>query len=283
MLLNFRIKIADIVDKETTMNKGILCGIFSLLVLFGVNTAVQANDYRDFIFELNSESTGAVITGYVGTTKEVSIPSTIQGVPVISIGRPWPASTPPNPESVFESAPVAVVSVVVPEGVVTIGRSAFARARSLVRVTLPKSLRQIEAYAFAACWSLKSIEVPPSVTIIDSWAFAGCDSLTSVSIPGVTMISHNAFNGCRNLFELKDTGFVKTIADSAFKGCSILQRIQFPNAVNIETRAFADCSNLEFVSLPEQLSVSDDTFIGCRNLALSTQVILRRSGYRGRF
>ena len=84
-------------------------------------------------------------------------------------------------------------SYIVPEGVTTIGDSAFYNCITLTSITLPNGVKAIEDYAFDGCDGLTSIVIPDGVTTIGDWAFGSCDSLESITIPeSVTTISGNA-------------------------------------------------------------------------------------------
>ena len=76
-----------------------------------------------------------------------------------------------------------IVAAVVPEGVTTIGASAFDLCSSLDSVTIPEGVTTIGAYAFRGCTSLTSLTIPEGVTTIGDAAFRGCTSLASVTIP----------------------------------------------------------------------------------------------------
>ncbi len=65
----------------------------------------------------------------------------------------------------------------VPQGVESIGDSAFSGCKSLTSVTIPGSVTSI-GNAFNGCVWLKSVTIPDSVTSIGDEAFSGCDSLT---------------------------------------------------------------------------------------------------------
>ena len=73
--------------------------------------------------------------------------------------------------------------VVVPEGVASIGRSAFDGCEKLTGVTLPESLESIEEMAFYLCTGLRSIVLPGRVTRIGPGAFLRCGQLTNVTLP----------------------------------------------------------------------------------------------------
>ena len=93
-----------------------------------------------------------------------------------------------------------IKTLVVNEGVTTIGKNAFGRLGALTSVSLPNSLTSIGEKAFDSCYDLTSLEIPPSVTEIKKSAFNYCSGLTSIDIPAsVTSIETLAFNDCFSL------------------------------------------------------------------------------------
>ena len=101
---------------------------------------------------------------------------------------------------------------------------AFYECSSLNSVIIPDGITSIGEYAFYNCSSLTNIAIPDGVTRIGKCAFCDCSSLNSVVIPdGVTSIGESAFNGCESLTDIVIPNSVTSIGDGAFWRCD------FPN------------------------------------------------------
>ena len=113
----------------------------------------------------------------------------------------------------------------IPQGIQSIGDSAFAGCKNLTSISIPDSVTSIGNLAFYWCSSLKEITIPDSVTSIGDGAFVLCSSLKEITIPdSVTSIGEMAFYRCSSLKEITIPDSVTSIGDLAFYMCSSLQK-----------------------------------------------------------
>ena len=93
-----------------------------------------------------------------------------------------------------------IESVVIEDGVTSIGNYAFFSCASLKNITLPNSVTSIGDHAFDNCRSLNNITLLDGVTSIGDGAFLSCKSLISITLPNsVTSIGVYAFSECNSL------------------------------------------------------------------------------------
>ena len=110
-------------------------------------------------------------------------------------------------------------TAVIPDGVVTIGASAFYWEVMIKKIVIPDSVKKIERNAFARS-NIETIVIPDSVTELGIGVFSRCSKLRSAVIgKGVTVLPGSAFYKDQHLkwVELPDT--LKEIQDDAFDGC----------------------------------------------------------------
>ncbi len=166
------------------------------------------SDYR-YKLESNDEVT---ITGYTGKESNIIIPSEIAGKKVTKIGE-----SAFNGEENDDSTGASLRSVVLPEGVYSIGDAAFSNCILLESITIPKGLISIGSNAFENCVRLESINLPNSITSIGTEAFVYCIKLKSITIPkGVACIQDNTFMECFKLQSIKIPKSVKEIQSYVF-------------------------------------------------------------------
>ncbi|HKW30193.1 MAG TPA: leucine-rich repeat protein [Verrucomicrobiae bacterium] len=133
------------------------------------NVEVEAfTSSNNFIYIITNGT--ITITGYTGTDSAVTIPGTINGLPVTSIGN-----------YAFENE-TSVTSVTIPGSVTSIGSYAFLGS-GLTSVTIGGSVTNIGVAAFGYCSSLTNVTIPGSVTSIGGIAFI-LDPLTRIYFLG---------------------------------------------------------------------------------------------------
>ena len=233
------------------MAKKLMMMVAAVVVAFGAWAETETVGAYTWTYSINGDTAEIRVIGVVNPsaaispkpTGAVTIPSTLGGKPVTSIGS-----------YAFEGCS-GLTSVTIPDSVTSIEYYAFRDCSGLTSVTIGNSVTSIGNYAFEGCSGLMSISVgagnlnyrsvngllltkdgktliqgvngdvviPNSVTNIGSCAFAGCSGLTSVTIPdGVTSIGDYAFYGCSGLTNVTIPDSVTSLPSSAFEVCERL-------------------------------------------------------------
>ena len=168
----------DAIDKECK----IICEKGSKAEKYAKDNGLDYN-YSDGDYIYKELADGNVeITGYTGKASALSIPSTLGGKKVTTIGV-----------RAFQNC-TSIKSVTIPDSVTSIAIYAFQNCSGLTSITIPNGVKTIEVSTFQNCTGLTSVTIPKSVTEIEPQAFLNCDSLKTVTIPSsVVKISDNAF------------------------------------------------------------------------------------------
>ena len=160
--------------------------------------------------------------------------------------------------------------------VTSIGDNAFYGCSGLTAVTIPASVTSIGDYTFFKCENLTSVTIPSNVTSIGDYAFYYCSSLTSVTIPSsVTTIGEGAFEGCSKIW--KDENGVQYESEAKVVLIDVPESMSgafvIPNTVRfIHSSAFYRCSSLTSVTIPSSVtSIGDYAFGGCSMLWKDTK------------
>ena len=165
--------------------------------------------------------------------------------------------------------------VVIPDGVETIGESAFSGFGDLTSVQIPGTVASIGSSAFANCRALTQVLLPSSLKSIGANAFNLCDSLVGIEIPdSVTEIGAGAFEWCGELKYARIGAGVESIGDNAFRLCTnLVEDVTIPNSVTmLGQTAFGSCTSLRNASLPfslKQFQAAYNFFDACQGLTVS--------------
>lgn len=163
-------------------------------------------------------------------------------------------------------------SLVIPDGVTSIGEDAFAGCESLKSLVIPASVVNIKGDPFY-CWTGKLRCLSPYFIYEDNVLFDRDKSTiisfrdikaTSYTIPdSVTRIGEGAFQGCSSLGSLVVPGSVTSIWDYAFEGCESLKNLVIPeNITSIEKGVFQGCSSLTDIVIPNRVtSIGEGAFL----------------------
>ena len=99
-----------------------------------------------------------------------------------------------------------VTEIVIPQGVTTIGETAFEDCFNLSVIELPDTLTTIEGGAFWQC-NLKEIYLPDSIATIGDSAFFNNQELRYIKLPkNLKKIDVLTFSGCSSLTEIRLIG-----------------------------------------------------------------------------
>lgn len=154
------------------------------------------------------------ITGYIGVSTDVVIPSAIGDIPVTSIGQ-----------EAFRGS--SIRSCVVPNCVKDIASFAWADCRNLEEISLPYFVHDIGNYAFENCTSLRRVVLPKGLSWVRDW-FQGCTALEEVVIPyGVDSIAGYAFAHCNALQPITVPETVTQLGSETFAGCTSMHTLTY--------------------------------------------------------
>ena len=223
-----------------------------------------------FILATNEDT--ITIIGYSGSDDNLTIPDTINGLPVTGIGY-----------QAFQWCN-SLTNVTIGTNVTIIGDNAFFFCSNLIGVTIPASVISIGVEVFWLCSSLNHISVDESNPVYRSLNGALLDKSqgTLIQYPGgiagnysipdnVTNIGYGAFSyGVLSSVTFPDN--VINIGEHAFYWCKSLTNVMIGNGVtNIGGEAFEGCANLASVTIGANVTkIGYEAFYSCSNLTSVT-------------
>lgn len=218
---------------------------FSLTALticvFGATEVASGTCGKNLLWEITSDGT-LIISGN-GAMKDYG----------------WPTNAP------WDGYKSLIKSVIIEDGVTSIGDYAFRNCSSLTNINISDSVTFIGNYTFDGCLSLTNINVDdanPNYADIDGVFFdktitklirypEGKVNSTYTIPDSVTYIGYEAFYNCDNLTAISVPESVTTIREHAFANCDNIISITIPGSVtNLGSRAFDNCPSLEYLAIP---------------------------------
>ena len=138
-----------------------------------------------------------------------------------------------------------VTSIVIEEGVTSIGNNAFYDCTSLTSVTIPGNVESIGESAFYYCDNLTDVTLQDGVKSIGDAAFIWCNNLTNIVLPNsVTSIGYYAFKDCTSLTSITIPDSVTSIGNDAFYNCSSLKTISLSCKSSLKRSNFGEQADL---------------------------------------
>jgi hypothetical protein len=128
-------------------------------------------------------------------------------------------------------------SYTIPEGVETVGKSAFFATTNIKSLNL-SGLTMIDDAAFRECGVTGSLVLPETLKRLGSSAFYGCTGITDVTFGAkIDSIGASAFNGASNLAKATFTSETKptTLKNAIFRGCAATVKVIVPTADCVST------------------------------------------------
>ncbi len=153
-----------------------------------------------------------------------------------------------------------ITTVVVEEGVTTLGNNAFYFEAKLTSVSLPSTLSSIGERSFQGCGSLENITIPNAVSEIKANAFDECLALENVGLPsGLTSLGNFAFSQNESLEAITLPEGLTTMGTRVFANCTSLETITLPSTLGTMGEAcFSECTALKEIKVADGNAAFED-------------------------
>ena len=174
--------------------------------------------YFNYRIEKNSNEEYVYITEYTGNGGDVSIPATINELPVEVIGV-----------------------------------EAFWYRDDLTAINIPEGVACVEAKAFQGCKNLQYVNLPDSIVEIGDAAFEGCEKITSLTMPAnLLYIVGSAFDRTAWIGQFQGNSSIIIDSQHFYKYLGNASVVNIPEGViSISSNAFASNQTIEYVNIPD--------------------------------
>ena len=146
----------------------------------------------------------------------------------------------------------------VPEGIISIGASAFWNNTFVKEVILPNSLERLGGDCFYYCTSLEKVTIPEKVCIMGNNPFAGCPTLVLENKSPYFVLENGV------LYDKAKTNLIHYTISKSDKEFSVPDTV-----ICLGKHCFFACDNLEKIVIPESvIRMENNPFSGCTKLSV---------------
>ena len=240
---------------------------------------------EEISFENATEIKPYIFVG-CASIKAITIPDTVEvigayafnGTSITDIDIPGSVKT----IDVYAFSETLIENLVIQDGTIVIGGSAFKNCINLKSVYIPDSVTEIQAYVFKGCSALEGVDLPNTVTRYSSEEFYGCKNLKKVNYRGtidewasITFYSETSnpvyYSRCLYLNDvLLENAVIKEarqVKDNTFIHCDSIKTLVVGGNTESINGAFAECQGLTSVEIQESIKwISTNSFEGCSSL-----------------
>lgn len=251
--------------------------------------SVPTPTYTDGDWGYELDGSNAIIVSYSGAAGAITIPTTVGGYTVTTIGKGG------SNEMVFNNSTLTGSTLTIPEGIVTINKSAFQGCNRFTgSLVFPSTLRTIGQDAFNGCSGFTGTLTIPALVTVNRAAFTGCSGFTALvnnspyypenafrncsgftgtlTIPQGANVQNYCFENCTGLTGITFSGSVYQLAYGCFRGCTGITEIEYPVVTGYTNGAFYECTGITKVTFAEGVtSIAGATFYKCTGI---TDVVL---------
>ena len=327
------LKSVTFTDTLTTIGAGAFqsCGLLESVSIPDTVTVIEDSTFaycrslKELALPQNLTSIGEYAFSDCSSLTEVAIPDTVTrvgrsaftgntAVEKVTVGSGLEKI---EDSTFYKCSALASVTFSEESSLTEIGSNAFRDCYALTTVVIPEGVESIGAYAFSmqvgatdngeggatinVLSLMESVDIPQSVSLIDTGAFFGTkfymedylagedyicaddwivETSTALKAQAVELheddfienvfgIAKGAFAGCAALQEVYLPATLRYISDSAFRSCKKLTTVKTHenSVVSIGKYAFAECDILEYVIFGEGLKkIGEGAFMNCARL-----------------
>jgi len=206
------------------------------------STSSKGKECPEKDFEVSISGDGCAITKYVGNSKLVIVPASIEGKPVVGIEF----------RSFKDNSKIE--EVILPDTIKFINNGAFQSCFKLSKINIPTSVSSINQNAFSST-ALKELNIPASVTFFGYQS--GCVSMVKINVDSANE-HFTSVDGV--LYDKQVTTLIQVPAGLKMK------KLKVPNSVRSVAKRCMGGSQLKTIQIPKEAEIDQDAFVDAQNV-----------------